>query len=75
VVYFGIGGQKMNIYSSTLAFFEANSVKIDEIYAKNLILDISGIIPLIGDDCIIVRPNLSRNNKFIKEFIGDDFRY
>ncbi|WCH47010.1 nuclease-related domain-containing protein [Lysinibacillus sp. OF-1] len=64
----------MNIYSSTLAFFEANSVKIDEIYAKNLILDISGIIPLIGDDCIIVRPNLSRNNKFIKEFIGDDFR-
>lgn len=65
---------KMNIYSNTLAFFEANSGKIDKTYAKKLILEVSEIIPVIGDDNIIVRPNLSRKNKFIKEFIGDDFR-
>lgn len=63
-----------NIYTKALNFFEKNAMIIDNIYFRNLSLKISEIIPIYSEDSIFKVQSLFNENKFIKEFLGIEYK-
>ncbi|MFI2131886.1 NERD domain-containing protein [Lysinibacillus fusiformis] len=65
-----------SIYIKSVEFFDANAYQIDEIYAEKLLMDISTIIPIKDDNNILFFKggNAFEENKFIKEFIGKEYK-
>ncbi|AHN24405.1 NERD domain-containing protein [Lysinibacillus varians] len=65
-----------SIYIKSVEFFDANAHQIDEIYAEKLLMDISTIIPIKDDNNILFLNvgNAFEENKFIKEFIGKEYK-